>query len=451
MSTREERFKAAQDARKKALDEKGGFGSFEMPKYEFVDIGQNKCVVVRLLGESVETRKNPTDPLQIKRSLIKADDNTWFTLIWNTEDNDWPMWNLKKTVAKYKWNKELNNKKGGPEYDHDGDPLLIRWLTNNQQTAIKNGFDPKSVVLINCIDRMDDWCKENKHSKLLSWCTTEKDGKVYYENGIHSSLYSSIFDKKCTEIGDHFEYVDLVIRRYDEKTRPDDQTNSSIYWKEEKTAITRWSEKDKKDYYSVIVEGEITDEEKAYERYSLENVPFVSKPTPAGIILKKLGTYIKDVDKAYGSNVYEQLVELKAVEKELWEQEKKDKETSNFMGSSSPTTKQNKEEMSDSPEGDDLPTEPEKEVKEEKPVKKVPKKEVESLKATDITDTMITLWPGLELIKNKPEELALIKKIDVENQEIIWNTDDMATCGDDKCGEEIPNAAKVCIYCGAEY
>ena len=48
-----------------------------------------------------------------------------------------------------------------------------------------------------------------------------------------------------------------------------------------------------------------------------------------------------------------------------------------------------------------------------------------------------------------PENMALIKSIDIENQEIVWNATDLAACGN--CENEIANDLTVCPYCGQEY
>lgn len=432
--TREERFKAAQDARAKAERESKGFGSFEIPDFKGLLLAQDKCQVFRLVGESLEMREKPSDALLIERSMVKDDDGKWFTLIWD-QDSDWPMRKLMRSLAKYKWNKELNSGKGGRVYVNDGCELLKRFNTNNEDNKkVVSGMEPKKFVLINAIDRMDDWCKENKHTKMVSWTLNEQDGKEYYTHGMSSGLYKHIFDKKCAEIGHHFEDVDFVLRRFTQDSRPDEQTNYVIHWNEEKTAIKKWSDKDKVDYYSHIVDGDMTDEELAYERYDLENIPFISKPTPSGVILKKLGKFIKAVDQKYELDIYNQLVELKEIEREEWEATKKETEHSTFVNS--------KEEEKDEEVSEDLPNEVEKPAKVAKTVKEVKPK-------VELTDEACELFVGLSKIRELPKDLALIKSIDIENQEIEYVEGDRTDCP--QCGTEIHFDLTVCPACGVEF
>ena len=454
--TREQKFKMAQEARAKAKAEQGGFGGgYTAIDYQCVALEQNKCQVLRLLGESIETRVNKTDALLVERSMVKGDDDKWFTLIWD-KDTNWPMRVLMRTLAKYKWDKTANGGRGARIYENDGCELLKRFLTNGQQSKFESGMLPKKAVLINAIDRMDDWCVTNKHSKLLAWTKTIQDDKTYYNKGINYGLYSDIFDTKCTEVGLHFNDFDIVVRRYSEDTRPNEKTNSDLYWYENKTPINRWGEKDKVDYYSHIVVGDLTEEEKKYELYELEDIPFLSKPTPAGVILSKLGKFVKEVDKKYDTKVYELLVEQKAKEKAEWEATKKDEEAHTFATSNN---KVEQKEEDENQEDEELPNNgsvEENTTVEEPKVKAVKKVASTSITKDSITKEMIELWPGLKTILELPEEemkheLSLIKKLDTENQEIIWNTTDMATCGNEDCGMDIANDSKVCVFCSQKY
>ena len=205
------------------------------------------------------------------------------------------------------------------------------------------------------------------------------------------------------------------------------------------------------------MKGGLTQEEEKYELYPLENIPFISKPTPAGVILKKLGTFIKDVDKKYDLDVYGRLVELKAKEKEQWEQEKKEKEKHTFVNSKSESEYDDEVPFSQEnlDKEQELPTEVEEQSN---PIQRVIKKTKESgeekkkgLTSEDISQEMVELWPGLELIKDSPNDLALIKEIDLENQEIIFNVSCNAVCGNDDCKESMPEQMNICPYCGTQY
>jgi hypothetical protein len=430
--TREEKFKKAQEARKRAASERRGFGPSIVPDFQYLVLKQDKVSIFRLVGNSLETREIPSDCLRVERSLIKADDDSWFTCIWD-QDPNWPLRVLMRKLAKYTWNKEKKQR----EYENEGDALLTRFKTNNElDNPYSSGMFPDKFVLINAIDRMDSWCKDNKHTKLMAWNETEKEGKTFHTAGVKNGFYNHIFDLKCNECNKHFEDVDFVVKKFSKNKRPDQNTNYLVYWHENKTVIETMEKQDKEQYFNKIVIGDLTEEEKNYVRYDLENIPFISKTTPAGVILSKLGKFIKDVDTKYGTNVYSQFVELK--EKELEEQQnsknEEDKET--FVSASVENVEQEEVEQ-------DLPTEVERPVEHTKVKVKEPK--------LTLTQEACTLWPGLVEIKDNPKELSLIKSIDIDNQEIQYNCfeNDLEDCPD--CGMRLHPESMICPGCAAHF
>lgn len=430
--SRKERFLAAKAAREKALKDKGGYSNpVDIPDFEYLLLQPDKCQVVRLVGESLEMRSKKSDPILVERSMIKADDGSYFNMIWHP-DKDWPFRQLIRKLAKYKYEDKTK------VYENDGCPYLNRYLTNDKEdpSVYETGMAPGKFVLMNVIDRLDSWCKDNKHTKVIAWNMNEKDGKQYYTPGMTYGLYKEIFDKKCTTIGAHFEEVDLVLRRFTQKTRPADDMYYAVLYDEEKRAIQTWSDKDKIDYYSFINKEEyLSDEEQSWERYDLEGIPFVSQPTPIGIIMSKLDKFIKGADKKYGWGLYEKFVEWKEQEIAEFKSKEKDKE------SSAPKTIVS---VSKSEEDDDLPTDiEEKTAHEEKPTKitKVVKK------AFEITDEMVDTFEGLG--KLNPEQKKHITAVDTNEMTITFDITADAECG--ACSQLIPDEFTVCPYCGQEY
>ena len=109
---RMERFKRAKEARERAEKEKanGSFGSVEVPQFQTVCLNPNKSHVIRFIGNAIEMSTEPTDPIIVNRSMVKGDDDKWFTIIWS-DDMEHPMNKLKKTVlGKYKWDNELKTR-----------------------------------------------------------------------------------------------------------------------------------------------------------------------------------------------------------------------------------------------------------------------------------------------------------------------------------------------------
>jgi len=447
---RKARYEKAVAAREAAKLNQGGYSPQNIPVFEHVVLTQNSTQVIRLVGNSLETRSAPTDPLLVERSLMRADDDSYFNCTWSPE-RDWPLRKLLTKLAKYEYNEEDKKKK----YVNEGCPLLKKFLTNgNTNNPFDMGMLPKKFVLFNAIDRKDSWCKENKHTKMVAWDLREKDGKKFYTTGLTQGLYKDIWNRKCSEIGHHFDEVDFVIHRYNEKTRPNEKTNYVVYWKEEVTPIKNLGTKEGKniDYNKFIVDGYLTEEEEAYERYVLEDIPFISQVTPAAVILSKIGKFLKEVDAKYGTTIVDELTALKTAEiaalKEKTKNEEKDNFTNSKPVSSSASAPAEEPEYSDSDESssEDLPGEVEVRPQESAPAPKatkVTKKAVGFVIPPEAYDH----FGGLSDLS--PEDKKKIIGINMENDEIKFSEDADVECG--SCESSIPNSFSSCPFCGASF
>jgi len=428
LAERKRLFLEAKAARERAEKERKSWGGspVDIPDFEYLTLEQNKCQVFRMVGDTIEMRNKPSDPLLVEKSIIQADDGSYFTCIWHP-NKDWPFRNLVRKLAKYKYDPKAKTK----TYDNQGCEYLDRYLNNGKKepSMYETGMAAKKYVLANVIDRMDSWCKDNKHTKLLAWSKTEKEGKTFYEAGMTYGLYKHIFDNKCTSIGSHYEEVDFVVRRFDQKTRPSDDTYYLVMYEEEKRAIQNWSEKDKVDYMSYInKEDYLSDEELGYTRYDLEGIPFISQPTPIGVIMSKLGKFIKGIDAKYGWNLWEEFVEWK-------EKEVSTKKENEAIAETEKSEKPATIEVSDVPS-----------PVEEKPVASQPVSKVKKA-VSQFTDEDFDTFAGL---KNLPEnERKHIVKVDSDEGEITFDIDADAQCGN--CGSDIPDSFTVCPYCAQKY
>lgn len=410
------------------------FEKVEVPEYETCVLKPNKCYIVRLLGNSIETADKDTDPILVEKSMILDDEKKWFTLIWSS-DPEHPMRKLMKTVlGTYEYDQEKKQR----IYKNEGISVFKRFLTNNHDGGPFNqGMLPQKFILFNCISRGegDDWCKKNKHTKMLCWDanTVEKDGKKreFPTYGIKPSLYKEIFDMKCTVIKRHFEDTDFVIRRFTQKTKKGDKY-LSVMSPEEKSAIRNWGEIDNVDYLSYVNDDYLSDEENSYEKYVLTNIPFISAPTPCSVILKKLGKYIKEVDAQFGTSIYEEFVEWKA--KEI-EQRKQKTENEEIKESKVETVV---EPVTIEEENEELPSEVEYEVKVEKKTK------VAKTKKFVMDEDFFEKFPNAK--KLSEEEKSLI--IGYEGDTLLFKEGELAEC---PCGREIHDDMMKCPYCGAEF
>jgi hypothetical protein len=438
---KKKRFLEAQEIRRKKKSNQGNYSGSKtkIPDYKYLFLKPNACQVFRMVGNPVEVRKELSDPMLVERSLIIDDAQEYFPLIWSNDPNH-PLNVLRRKLVKYTYVKKDGSEKKVKVYDNQGCELLDRFLTNGKEnpSSMEQGWNPGRYVLANVIDRMDSWCVDNKSTKVLAWKenpSKNDDGKMFYEPGMKISLYKEIFDVKCTTYGD-YEDFDLVIRRFTEKTRPSIDTNFSVFHPEEKTPIKKWGTDDKVDYYSHIkLTDYLDDADASLNRFPLEGIPFISLPTPVGIIMAKVGGFIKDYDKKYKANIWDMCVARK--EEELEALRNSDTQKSESVSVNGTSFEKSEVDA-------DLPSDPET-----RPVTRTPKVIKHSLTRADLTPEILELFPNISGLLD--EELALIDHVDIEEQEIVWNVTLDATCGDTKCEEPIPYALTNCPYCGSKF
>lgn len=430
--SRRERYERSKKARDDAAKQNSGYTPYEVPEFEALVLEQDKCHVLRLVGEVPELRKNSLDALVVERSMVRSDDGKYFNMIWHPDKN-WPFRVLARKLCKYKYEDTGAGSKM-KVYENAGCELLQYFNTNGKEnpSPFESGMNSSKYVLINAIDRMDDWCVKNKHTKMVAWDVNEVEDKKYYTWGMKAGLFNEIFNVKCNAVQAHYEEFDLVLRRFSQNKKPKDDVYYQVMYNEEKKVIENWSIKDKIDYASFISDNDdLTPEEKKYERYSLENIPFISMPTPMGVIMNKMGDFIKKIDKKYNWGIWEMMVEWNAKEKEEAKKNEKSEDTTN------------KSSVTLNSEDEDLPT-----SVEEKPTKtsKTPKM---VKKGIEFTEEMLDAFSGL---KKCPEHIhSHIVDVNVDTMEITFDLEADVLCGNEECGMEIPDSFDYCPYCGTNY
>ena len=151
--------------------------------------------------------------------------------------------------------------------------------------SMLSNFQPSPCIYLNVIDRTDNWCEQNKHTKLLG-----KNQKTKY---IGPKIIESLISKQKTN-GDYREY-DLVV------------------YKEGMKLNTKYTCENimKPDMYPTIyVNGRLpttplTEEE---DNYSLYDTHFLTKLTSASVILDRIGETIRRIDSIIGGDYYNRLM-----------------------------------------------------------------------------------------------------------------------------------------------
>lgn len=452
-----ERLLKFQQAKAKAEQAKNhsSFPKEEVPEFKTCVLSKDKPRIIRLIGNSPLMREEPTDPIIVKRAFVKTDDDKWTTIIMS-DDRDNPVNKLWRTIiGKYTYDKENKTK----IYANKGKPSFERFIRNGKKPedclASEKGMMTDTFYLFNCIDRTDSWCEENKHTKLLCWDSTTKevDGKTveYPTYGIKPSLYNNIFDEQCTALNRMYDEFDVVVKRLSKKLG---DSWIQVFSPEEKSKISQIGLDPNK-----VTMNYLSEEEESYEKYKLEDIPFVSRPTSVGYVLRVLGKLIKACDLDFGTNLYEEFVEYAEKEKKEWEVKKaetketestedtstevesEDEITEETTSSETPSFDSMETVETESSDDEELPSEV------EEPAPTVTKKVVKTAKTVFDPLSLKSEFPYID--KLRAEDLALITGYNSETNELTFKEGtDLAEC---PCGCTIGDPFQSCPKCGAVF
>ena len=451
-----ERLEKFKLAKAKADEDKASknYPKEDIPEFKCCVLNKDQPKIIRLIGNSPLMRDNPTDPLIIKRSIC-VDDNGNYTTIIFSNDKDHPVNKLWKTIiGKYKFDKENKVR----IYDNKGKPSFERFIRNGKDVKDcsnkEKGMLPDTFYLFNCIDKTDDWCKENKHTKLLCWDSTKKEvnGEIreYYTYGIKPSLYNNIFDEQCTALNRMYDQFDVVVKRLKEQLG---DSWIQVFSPEEKSKISLAG----LDSNKVSMEY-LTEEEEAYEKYKLEDIPFVSRPTSASYVLKNFEKLIKSCDLDFDTKLYNEFVEYAEKEKAEWakknaENAKKDESAENTSEEIESEDDEVEEETTSTTQSfdtmetvekssDELPSEVE-----ENPTRKFQKvAKVAKVAKFDPMSLKSTILPYVDKLTD--EERSHI--IGVNEDGSVKFDDSTAWCPE--CNHELSDSINsACPFCGVEF
>ena len=450
-----------QEAKKKAEQAKshGDFPKEEVPEFKTCVLSKDKPRIIRLLGNSPLMRESVYDPLIVKRAFVKTDDDKWTTIILS-DDRDNPVNKLWRTIiGKYTYDKENKTK----IYANKGKPSFERFIRNGKKPedclASEKGMMTDTFYLFNCLDRTDAWCEENKHTKLLCWDSTTKevDGKTveYPTYGIKPSLYNNIFDEQCTALNRMYDEFDVVVKRLSKKLG---DSWIQVFSPEEKSKISQIGLDPNK-----VTMNYLSEEEENYEKYKLEDIPFVSRPTSVGYVLRVLGKLIKACDLDFGTNLYEEFVEYAEKEKKEWESRKAEtKETESAEDTSTEVESENEEVTEettstetpsfDSMENveteessdDELPSEV------EEPTPTAPIQKVAKVAKVAKFDPMSLVDKFPAIANMREEDRKLITGYNSETDKFTYSVDENDLCMCPSCERDIPDPWASCV-CGVSF
>ena len=461
--------KADQEAEKNRKLQKSNF-TREYEEVKWVGLEESQPKIIRIVGLPPASMTGgrptqPTDAHEIWFSTIKDDSGNKIQLKLPPKGDDLQhshiMWRIINSVKEVEWIKNPapgQEKKrfkyaAKPWFDtvvHGGyDPVQDEF-----QYKISKGWQGQEVIIMNVIDREDDWCKENKHTKLLSKkINVSKDGVEYPAVGVPSYGFVTELAALAGRYGS-WEKYDLAIRRTGQTNPPYEVKPATIY----ANAGLAEAEVGEAKMSFISKEPSLTEEEKSWARYDISKL---YAPTTYNKILTHLGNTIKAIDADLRLNYYEELQGLAYREKKEFEEKYG---TSNAEVQDTPIPEQ--EDLSPLDESSILAA-PATSSAATTPnpaptvtvTRTIATPTTESTyNATALSPDKIALLKGWSLLK--PEEQEQIKDVvlnpDGTIKEIVYSENSKTTiqCIDEKgegCGYYSPQDFSHCPVCGASY
>lgn len=445
---------------KKEAEAKKSSSNYTKPEYEdiqYVGLTKDHPTIIRLVGNFVEEdlrakRPYSSDAKFLHISRVKSDDKKttfYLQLPLRSDDpeTDHLMWRIIDRIYQKQWIKDPATGKNKPVNIIESQHPDIFKLVNKGGFTEEDGKWPylyakgwrgTEMLLINCIDRRDDWCKTNKHTKLLSKSVNvTEDGKVYAEKGIPAFGFYDTLGNLRKNFKQGWEHYDLVITR----TGENKDTKTNVYNGTAFTtpaAISAGLDKsmgiDESEYKYVSQEPGLTAEELSYQRYDLDKN---FKVTSYHTINKYLSNSIKKIDAALNTHFYDDLQQLVKEEKEKWDQENKDAVKDAPVNVTASKVEESVQSTSTS----------------EPTVTRTVQPEV----SEGLSATKIALLKGYSELSE--EQKSYIKdvavKADGSLDHIVWtdNAPALLDCPLDQggCGQLSPNSFTVCPVCGKHF
>ena len=325
---------ALADAEPNRACSSGNNNQITYEEQKWVGLDQGKYHIMRIVGNPPESmtpgfKAADTDAHEIYYSEIKADDGKKFQLRLpvrgDLPEKDHLMWRIIDKVLTVTWTNKVKSYKYQDKFPDIFNKVKFGGWDSSNPAEAKNhqyskGWSGQKIVLMNVIDREDNWCAENKHTKLLARQITTKqypDGTVaeFVSKGIPSYGF---LNKLGGLVANYktWENYDIGVKRTGIKTEPYQIINATAFVNGKIPEIPQ-------DKIPLVNLNPLTEEEKAYERY---NIAKLFGPVTYAKIDAKLGASIKLIDACLGTNFYTELQTLKAEEAAKWEAEKAEKE-----------------------------------------------------------------------------------------------------------------------------
>jgi len=317
----EKKNKEAEEAKQRKV---AGGGGYDFEETTYFSLEDKKEKVCRLLGLPAEIRKNSTDfKFVLQSEVLKDDKKSYLKVNWPivekdgklVPDPDWFLTKFLNKVREGKWEKyeegKVNEKTGknGEWRKFHTDTSVFKRVEGNAKIGEKypRSFYPAVKVVGNVIDRHDNWCKENKHSKLI----VAGDNPYTFTNDKNESVtihYIKYLPKQCyTAITDHLKNCSGI------KSLSDIDV---VIIKDGKSETLKYACFDKTDYPKYLKNKEaaelasnepLTEEELKYELYDIDKR---TRVTSYAGLKRSLNGLVKLCDAELGTSFEKELEQL---------------------------------------------------------------------------------------------------------------------------------------------
>lgn len=331
-------------------EKKNRFPPKEYEKIKYVGLSKEHPTIVRFVGNFVEEdplahRKNPTDMKFMHISKIKDDSGKVFYLYLplrgDDPETDHIMWRIIDKVFAKEWIKDpKTGKKKSVDINESEHPAIYEMVKKGGFTAADGemtykcarGWKGPEMFLINCIDRRDDWCKVNKHTKILSKnvnVSVNKDGQEteFAEFGVPAYGFFGPLTTLRKNFKQGWEKFDVVITRTGNGTETvNNLFNGTAFTSPAalQAGLDKGMGIKEEEYKFISQNNDLTDEELSYQRYDLdENF----KTTSYHTLKKKLFKSIQKIDLELDTHFAQELTQLEEEESKKWKEENNIKET----------------------------------------------------------------------------------------------------------------------------
>lgn len=459
----EEEARAAAAAKKKSKEK--GENNFKFDEIQYVGAQRGRFLLLRFLGlpigsEAMGYKRRPTDPKEIIQLELKDSKGKKFTVnlpVHAKEEKDehilFRMYN--KIIEKVKidgvWVSKYKDKY--PELYELATKGGFKKEEGNSYTYA-NGLQGTQVTIYNVIDRTDDWCEKNKHSKILCRDVNIDDqNRVWAKPGIKS--YSLLPLGKLIAKYGLTEKYDVAFKRTGIQNNPYVILNASRLKDRDMMEDLTNDDDTEFDTSRIRLPGPLSEEETAYELYDLDKYYSPTKYTkikerfPEIFTLcdMYLGTHFKEELDGYVEQEEKEAAARKAAREAAAESQENSAINAALDRIEAESNVETTSIIDDPLEKEiyGVDTNPTQEIEIEAPVRTRSAAKTETPNKIDSS-----LLKGYD---NTPEEIRnrivdVVKDGDKVN--IVWDRkDDLLRC--DTCGALSPESATHCPVCGVKF